>query len=83
MDDRIAVPHRKQLIVGFDQAVLAGLEAGAHGVTISGAGSGILAVTPKAVASDVARAMTDAVLTVGGNATAVAPEVVTGGFEVL
>jgi len=83
MDDRIAVPHRKQLIVGFDQAVLAGLEAGAYGVTISGAGSGILAVTPKAVVSDVARAMTDAILTVGGNATAAAPEVVTGGFEVL
>ena len=83
MNDRIAVPHRRQLITGFDQAVLAGLEAGAYGVTISGAGSGILAVTPKDVASDVARAMTDAIVTVGSNATAVTPEVVTGGLEVL
>jgi len=83
MKDRIAVPHRKQLITGFDQAVLAGLEAGAYGVTISGAGSAILAVTPKAIASDVSRAMTDVIVTVGGNATAAAPEVVTGGFEVL
>ncbi len=83
MDDRIAVPHRKQLIIGFDQAVLAGLEAGAYGVTISGAGSGVLAITPKTVASDVAQAMTDAILAVGGNATAAAPEVVTGGFQVL
>ena len=83
MHDRIAVPHRKQLITGFDQAVLAGLEAGAYGVTISGAGSGVLAITPKHAATEVAQAMTDAILTVGGNATAVAPEVVTGGFEVL
>ena len=83
MNDRIAVPHRKQLITGFDQAVLAGLEAGAYGITISGAGSAILAITPTEVASNVARAMTDAMLTVGGNATAAAPEVVTGGFQVL
>ncbi len=83
MHDRIAVPHRKQLITGFDQAVLAGLEAGAYGVTISGAGSGVLAITPKHAATEVAQAMTDAILTVGGNATTVAPEVVTGGFEVL
>jgi len=83
MSDRIAVPHRKQLITGFDQALRAGLKAGAYGVTISGAGSAILAVAPKAIVSDVSRAMTDAILTVGGNATAAAPEVVTGGFQVL
>ncbi|UCD24559.1 MAG: homoserine kinase, partial [Gemmatimonadota bacterium] len=83
MDDRIAVPHRKQLVMGFDQARLAGLEAGAHGVTISGAGSTILAITPKPLVSEISHAMTDAILRVGGRATAAAPDVVTGGFEVL
>ena len=83
MDDRIATPHRKQLITGFDHAVLAGLEAGAHGVSISGAGSAIVAVTPKGAASDVSQAMTEAIRAQGSNATAAAPEVVTGGFKVL
>ncbi len=83
MDDRIAVPHRKQLVAGFDRAVVAGSKAGAYGVTISGAGSAILAIAPKAQASEVAGAMTDAVMQVGGNATAATPKVVSGGFQVL
>jgi homoserine kinase len=46
MDDRLAVPHRRQLIKGYDAAVRAALDAGAYGVTISGAGSALGGARP-------------------------------------
>jgi homoserine kinase len=54
MDDRLAVPHRRQLIRSYDAAVSAALDAGAYGVTISGAGSALVAVCAKADADGVA-----------------------------
>jgi homoserine kinase len=58
MDDRLAVPHRRQLIPGYDAAVAAALDAGAYGVTISGAGSALVAVCARDDVTTVADAMT-------------------------
>ncbi|HEX9581474.1 MAG TPA: homoserine kinase [Gemmatimonadales bacterium] len=70
MEDLIAVPRRRDLIPGFDQAVDAGRAAGAYGVTISGAGSGLLALAARETAVGVAGAMV-AALTKAGNPAAV------------
>jgi homoserine kinase len=69
MDDQLAVPYRKDLIPGFEQAVAAGRAAGAYGVTISGAGSALLGLCPAAAAAAVAGAMSRA-LTAAGNVAA-------------
>jgi homoserine kinase len=45
------------LIPGGAEVVAAGKRAGAYGVTVSGAGSGLLAITPPARVDDVAAAM--------------------------
>ncbi len=82
MTDHIAVPHRKQLIDGYEDAVQAGREAGAHGVTISGAGSGIVAVSARHTAEDVAHAMAQALTLKANPATALTPAVAERGFEV-
>jgi homoserine kinase len=55
--DRLHVPYRLPLIPGGDAVREAGLGAGAWGVTVSGAGSGLLAVTDPEKASAVADAM--------------------------
>lgn len=57
LDDTLHVPYRLPLIPGGAEAVIAGKRAGAYGVTVSGAGSGLLAITPAARADDVAAAM--------------------------
>ena len=83
MDDQIAVPHRKGLIVGYDAAVAAGLAAGAYGVTISGSGSALLAITTTEQQQTVAEAMA-ATLTAAGNAAApMTPQVSERGVGVL
>jgi homoserine kinase len=66
MDDRLAVPHRRRLIPGYDAAVAAGLDAGAYGVSISGAGSALVAVAARADVVGVAGRMAE-VLTAAGN----------------
>lgn len=83
MDDQIAVPLRKRLIPGYDDAVAAGREAGAYGVTISGSGSAILAVTEPERAADVAEAMADALRRHQNPAAALTPEVSEKGLSVL
>ena len=83
MDDQIAVPLRKTLIVGFDRAVAAGLEAGAYGVTISGSGSALVAITTTDRASDVAAAMAEALTAQGNAAEPMTPEVSERGVGVL
>jgi homoserine kinase len=82
MDDQLAVPHRKHLIPGFDEAVKAGIEAGAYGVTISGAGSSLIAVVPKAKALPVAEMMAESLLLAGNPAAAYTPAVSTTGLSV-
>ena len=82
MVDVIAAPYRARLIAGFDAAVHAAQEAGAFGATVSGAGSGIVAISEKAAAPAVANAMVSALVKSGSSAQAVAPEVVLGGFRI-
>jgi homoserine kinase len=57
LSDRLHVPYRLPLIPGGAEVREAGLAAGAWGVTVSGAGSGLLAVTSPDKAASVAEAM--------------------------
>lgn len=80
MDDRIAVPHRRRLVPGFDAAVAAGLEAGAYGVTISGAGSALVAIVARTDVDAVADAMAHALARAGNPAAPLAAGVATDGL---
>jgi homoserine kinase len=57
IEDQLHVPHRLPLIPGAFNAVSAGYDAGAWGVTISGSGSGLLALCEPGRAQAVADAM--------------------------
>ncbi len=83
MDDQIAVPLRKRLIPGYDEAVDAGQGAGAIGVTISGSGSALVAITPVDEAARVADAMADRLSALGNHAVALTPGVSTQGVATL
>lgn len=83
MDDQVAVPLRKQLIPGFDAAVASGMDAGAYGVTISGSGSALIAVTPEERQGDVAEAMARTLTAHNNPAEPVTPEVTERGVAVL
>ncbi len=83
MDDQIAVPLRKQLIPGYDAAVTAGIEAGAYGVTISGSGSALIAITPDGTQDAVAEAMARTLTASRNEADPVTPEVTERGVGVL
>jgi homoserine kinase len=66
IDDRIAEPARAPLLPGFLDAKRAALKAGAHGVSISGAGpSAFAVVSDDATAHAVAVAMRDAYVAAG------------------
>jgi homoserine kinase len=80
MDDRLAVPHRRQLIKGYDAAVAAALDVGAYGVTISGAGSALVAICAKADAAPVAGAMAEALTRQGSPAEPLAARVAQEGL---
>ncbi len=56
-DDELHVPYRMALIPGAERAVLNGREAGAWAVTVSGSGSGLIAVCPVGSEATVAEAM--------------------------
>jgi len=64
--DSLHVPYRLPLIPGGAAVREAGLGAGAWGVTVSGAGSGLLAVTAPVQAATVAEAMADAFRAIAG-----------------
>ena len=77
MRDELHVPFRLPLIPGADDAVAAGYAAGAWGVTISGAGSGLLAFSAPGDAAAVAAAMGQVLSadgTPGGVAMALRPD---------
>ena len=57
MEDELHVPHRLPLIPGAYNAIGAGYDAGAWGVTISGSGSGLIALCAPDDAPAVAAAM--------------------------
>lgn len=81
LQDRLAEPHRRTLIRGFDDAHEAGLAAGAFGVAISGSGSALVALAERGAARRVAERMADALSAVGNPATALTPAVVTDGLH--
>lgn len=83
MDDQIAVPLRKGLILGYDAAVTAGMAAGAYGVTISGSGSALIAVTGVDQREHVAAAMADALSDAGNPSAPMTPEVSERGVGML
>jgi len=56
-DDVLHVPYRRARIPGYDAVVAAAQAAGAYGVTLSGAGSAILAIAPTARADAVGAAV--------------------------
>ncbi|MXV61398.1 homoserine kinase [Natronorubrum sp. JWXQ-INN-674] len=60
MNDAIVTPQRTALIDGYEQVREAALEAGATGVTVSGAGPGILAVCRERDQRAIAGSMVDA-----------------------
>ena len=63
--DEVHVPFRRRLVPGMDLAMTAGCEAGAAGVTISGHGPGLVALTTdEAKVEPIARAMAEAFATV-------------------
>lgn len=57
VEDELHVPHRLPLIPGAYNAISAGYDAGAWAVTISGSGSGLIALCPHDDAERVAAAM--------------------------
>lgn len=60
ISDELHVPYRLPLIRNAERAVAAGYAAGSWGVTISGGGSGLIAICAPARAADVAKAMREA-----------------------
>ncbi|GAB3677307.1 homoserine kinase [Halopiger thermotolerans] len=65
MEDAIVTPERTALIDGYEQVRTAALDAGATGVTVSGAGPGVLAVCHRRDQRAVASAMLEAFDAVG------------------
>lgn len=58
--DRLHVRHRLALIPGAEEAIVAARAAGAWGATISGAGSGLVAIGERSRSTEVADAMGEA-----------------------
>ncbi len=83
MLDQLAVPYRKHLIPGFDAAAAAGRDAGGWGVTISGSGSTLVALSPKDVVSEVANAMVDALMRNDNPAAPLTPAISAAGLTVV
>jgi len=60
LDDVLHVPYRRAAIAGYDAVTAAARAAGAFGATLSGAGSSVLAIAPRAAADRVGAALLDA-----------------------
>jgi homoserine kinase len=60
LDDVLHVPHRRRLVRGYDAVAAAAMASGAIGVTLSGAGSSMVAVTRTESAAGVGDAMVKA-----------------------
>jgi homoserine kinase len=70
MEDRVVTPARAELITGYHGVREAALDAGATGVTVSGAGPGILAACYGSDQRDVATAMLEGFSAAGVDARA-------------
>jgi len=75
--------NRRRLIPGYDAAVRAGMEAGAYGVTISGAGSALVAICARADVTTVAAAIVTSLSNAGSRSDPVAAQVAAEGVTVL
>jgi homoserine kinase len=78
LDDVLHVPYRRALLPGYDAVVGAARAAGAWGATISGAGSSLVALAPRARAVAVAAAMADAWCATGVTARPLVPAIAAG-----
>lgn len=81
-DDRLHVPHRKAMIAGFDDIVDSAKEAGAYGVTISGAGGAMIAIGTENM-QGIADAMKDAYGRHNMNAASLTPDIDKDGLVVV
>jgi homoserine kinase len=81
--DELHVPHRLKLIPGGAEALDAAREAGALAATISGSGSGLIAVCGAGAQGVVAEAMRRVFERAGGGAVAFGADVDTRGLTVL
>jgi homoserine kinase len=81
--DRIAEPRRAPLYPGYPQARTAGLEAGALGVAVSGAGPTLVALAPRKARPVVAAALVEGYARAGINARAHVAEVDAAGARVV
>ena len=70
MEERVVTPHRAALITGYEAVRTAALDAGATGVTVSGAGPAVLAACIESRRQAVAGAMVDAFVDRGVEARA-------------
>ena len=75
LDEHVVTPVRSALIDGYDAARTAALDAGATGVTVSGAGPAVLAVCPPGARKRIASALVDGFDDVGVDATAYRTEI--------
>ncbi|MFB6079946.1 MAG: homoserine kinase [Haloferacaceae archaeon] len=75
MHDRIVTPERAALITGYESVRDAALDAGATGVTVSGAGPAVLAACRHGARRPVASAMLDAFRDAGVEARAYQTEI--------
>ncbi len=78
MSDPLVTPARAELINGYEAVQTAAREAGATGVTVSGAGPSILAVCHPGARREVAMAMLDAFADTGVDARAYQTQVSSG-----
>jgi homoserine kinase len=78
LDDVLHVPHRRALVPHYDRVCDAARAAGAWGATLSGAGSALLALAPRALAPAVAAAMAAAWREAGIDAAGSTPAVAAG-----
>jgi homoserine kinase len=70
MHDRLVTPARADLISGYTEVREAALSAGATGVTVSGAGPGVVAACHSEDRRPIAAAMVDAFMDAGVDARA-------------
>lgn len=82
LTDELHVPYRLPLIPGASEAIAAARAAGAWGATISGSGSGLIALTPYAVRAQVATAMSAALAASGSQGIGIEMEADTDGVTV-
>lgn len=83
LDDVLHVPHRRRLVRGYDAVAAAAVDAGAIGVTLSGAGSSMLAVTKLEKAAAVGAAMAQAWQLTGVSAETFASAQRVKGYQVI